>query len=601
MRKRKEKRAIFNNLSYLASKSKKKASHIQDNSKKRVIFALYNSELQQYCNKSTKVIIMKIQSLMLGLALMVPAIGLPCTSLIAGKNATVDGSVLVTYAADSHTLYGELYHTPGATHAPGEMRKIYEWDTGKYLGEIPQPERTYTTIGNMNEHGLTIAESTWGGRHELADTTGIMDYGSLIYVTLERATNAREALKIMTDLVAEYGYHSSGESFSIADPEEAWVMELIGKGGKEKGAVWVARRVPDDCISGHANHPRIHKFPLNDKETIYSPDVIDFARKQGYYKGKDEDFSFSLAYGELDGTATRGCDGRVWSYFNRFAKGMDKYLPWVMEAKGETIPLWVKPDNKLTLNDMRWMMRDHFEDTPMDMTKDVGAGPYKVPYRWRPMTFKVDGKEYLNERAIATQQTGFSFVSQMNRAHPSMMKGILWFGVDDANTCVYVPMYSCLTEVPAEFAHGNGDMLTLSWDAAFWVNNYVANQAYNRYSQMIPDIRRVQNAEEQTLDSEVKALMAAVKGMDEAEALNVVRNHSMMASQRYLRNYKNLGDYLLVKYLDGNVKKEKDGKFMRTPEGMCVSPDFPGYDERYYRSIVEDAGDRLLVKDPNKK
>ena len=257
MRKRKEKRAIFNNLSYLASKSNKKASHIQDNSKKRVIFALYNSELQHYCNKSTKVIIMKIQSLMLGLALMVPAIGLPCTSLIAGKNATVDGSVLVTYAADSHTLYGELYHTPGATHAPGEMRKIYEWDTGKYLGEIPQPERTYTTIGNMNEHGLTIAESTWGGRHELEDTTGIMDYGSLIYVTLERATNAREALKIMTDLVAEYGYHSSGESFSIADPEEVWVMELIGKGGKEKGAVWVARCVPDDCISGHADRKSV--------------------------------------------------------------------------------------------------------------------------------------------------------------------------------------------------------------------------------------------------------------------------------------------------------------------------------------------------------
>ena len=544
---------------------------------------------------------MKLSSLFAGLAMLLPAAAYPCTSLIAGKNATVDGSVLVTYAADSHTLFGELYHTPGGTHEPGEMRKIYEWDTGKYLGEIPQVPRTYTTIGNMNELGVTIAESTWGGRPELEDTTGIMDYGSLIYVTLERAANAREALKIMTDLVAEYGYHSSGESFSIADPNEVWVMELIGKGGKEKGAVWVARRVPDDCISGHANFPRIHKFPLKDEETLYSPDVIDFARKQGYYKGKDEDFDFSAAYGELDGTATRGCDGRVWSYFNRYAKGMDKYLPWILDSEGEAMPLWVKPDEKLTVDGMRWMMRDHFEGTPMDMTKDVGAGPYKVPYRWRPMTFEVDGKEYLNERAIATQQTGFSFVSQMNDAYPDAMKGILWFGTDDANTTVYVPMYCCLTEVPYEFAHGNGDMLTLSWDSSFWVNNYVANQAYNRYNQMIDDIRRVQNAEEQTLDTEVKALLAATDGLNKDEAATVLRNHSKMASQRYLKNYKALGDFLMVKYLDGNIKQEKDGKFLRTPEGFCAKPTFGGYDERYYRSIVEDTGNHLRVKDFSKK
>ena len=544
---------------------------------------------------------MKLSSLFAGLAMLLPAAAYPCTSLIAGKNATVDGSVLVTYAADSHTLFGELYHTPGGTHEPGEMRKIYEWDTGKYLGEIPQVPRTYTTIGNMNELGVTIDESTWGGRPELEDTTGIMDYGSLIYVTLERAANAREALRIMTDLVAEYGYHSSGESFSIADPNEVWVMELIGKGGKEKGAVWVARRVPDDCISGHANFPRIHKFPLKDEETLYSPDVIDFARKQGYYKGKDEDFDFSAAYGELDGTATRGCDGRVWSYFNRYAKGMDKYLPWILDSEGEAMPLWVKPDEKLTVDGMRWMMRDHFEGTPMDMTKDVGAGPYKVPYRWRPMTFEVDGKEYLNERAIATQQTGFSFVSQMNDAYPDAMKGILWFGTDDANTTVYVPMYCCLTEVPYEFAHGNGDMLTLSWDSSFWVNNYVANQAYNRYNQMIDDIRRVQNAEEQTLDTEVKALLAATDGLSKDEAATVLRNHSKMASQRYLKNYKALGDFLMVKYLDGNIKQEKDGKFLRTPEGFCAKPTFGGYDERYYRSIVEDTGNHLRVKDFNKK
>lgn len=539
---------------------------------------------------------MRIRNLSLALALLTGLSATPCTSLIAGKKATADGSVLVTYAADSHTLYGELYSTPAADHEPGAMRKIYEWDTGKYLGEIPQVPHTYATIGNMNEHGLTISESTWGGRHELNDTTGIMDYGSLIYVALERAKTAREAIKVMTDLVKEYGYHSEGESFSIADSEEAWIMELIGKGGKEKGAVWVARRIPDDCISGHANFPRIHKFPLKDKEnTLYSPDVMIFARRMGYFDGKDADFSFSAAYGELDGTATRGCDGRVWSYFNRFASGMDKYLPWIMKSEGEVMPLWVKPDSLITVAQMRDMMRDHFEGTPMDMTKDVGAGPYACPYRWRPMTFKVDGKEYLNERAIATQQTGFSFVSQMNSAHPEAMRSILWFGVDDTNTCVYVPMYCSLKQVPHEFAPGNGDMLTLSWDAAFWVNNYVANQAYHRYSQMIPDIRRVQGAEESTLDTEVEALKAQVAGMSPEDAAQTLTDHSLMASSRYLKNYKALGDYLFVKFLDGNVKKEKDGQFERTPEGMCVYPEFPGYDERFYRAIVTDTGDHLKI------
>lgn len=540
---------------------------------------------------------MKANKILLALMALLPVEALACTSLIAGKNATADGSVLVTYAADSHTLYGELYNTPGGDHKPGEMRKIFEWDTGKYLGEIPQVAHTYTTLGNMNEHGLTISESTWGGRAELEDTTGIMDYGSLIYVTLERAKTPREAIKIMTDLVNTYGYHSSGESFSIADANEAWIMELIGKGGKEKGAVWVARRVPDDCISGHANHPRIHKFPLKDKEnTLYSPDVIKFARKMGYFDGKDEDFSFSLAYGELDGTATRGCDGRVWSYFNKFAGGMDAYLPWVMEAKGEVLPLWVKPDKKVSVNDMKWMMRDHFEGTPMDMTKDIGAGPYAVPYRWRPMTFKVDGKEYLNERAIATQQTGFSFVSQMNASHPEMMRGILWFGVDDANTCVYVPIYNCVTSVPYEFSRGNGDMLTLSWDAAFWVNNYVANQAYNKYSKMIPDIRRVQVAEEDTLEREVNMFLAEVPALDPDAARALLNDHSAIASRRYVKRYKDLGDYLLVKYIDGNIKREKDGEFERTPEGMPVSPIYGGYDDRYYRSIVNETGDHFLIK-----
>ncbi len=521
-----------------------------------------------------------------------------CTSLIAARGATVDGSVLVSYAADSHTLYGELYHRPAADHAPGTMRDVVEWDTGKYLGKIPEVAHTYERIGNMNEHGLTISESTWGGRRELSGS-GMIDYGSLIYITLERAKTAREAIQIMTQLVKDYGYASSGESFSIADPDEVWIMELIGKGKSEKDAVWVARRVPDDCISGHANHSRIHTFPLNDKNTLYSPDVISFARKQGYFDGKDKDFSFSMAYAEQDPGAWRGCDGRVWSYYNKYAAGMDQYLPWILKGEGEVLPLWIKPDKKLSVRDVQWMMRDHFEDTPLDMTKDIGAGPFKVPYRWRPLTYKVDGEEYTHERAIATQQTGFSFVSQMRADAPELMKGILWFGVDDANTCVYVPIYNCVTEVPHEFAVGNGDMYNLSWDAAFWVNNYVANQAYNRYSQMIPDIRRVQNGLEDAMAAEVDALYKEIPALDDATARKRLNDHSAQWAARSTKEYKQLGDYLLVKYLDGNIKKEKDGQFLRTPTGMPASPVFGGYDDRYYRSIVTDpeGGERLKISE----
>lgn len=524
---------------------------------------------------------------------------LACTGLIATPGATADSSALVTYAADSHTLYGELYHKPGATHQKGEMRKVVEWDTGKPLGEIPEAPVTYTRIGNMNEHGLAITESTWGGRHELAGS-GIIDYGSLIYIALERARTAPEAIKIMTDLVKDYGYASEGESFTISDPNEVWIMEMIGKGKDDKGAVWVARRVPDGYIAGHANHSRIHKFPLKDKtkQTIYSPDVIKFARQKGYFDGKDEDFSFSRAYAVYDMGALRGCDGRVWAFYNRFAPDMDQYLPWVLRGEGEPLPLWVKPTKKLTANDMKWMMRDHFEGTPMDMTKDVGAGPYKVPYRWRPLTYKVDGSEYTHERAIATQQTGFSLVAQLNAKAADPMKGILWFGVDDANTSVYVPMYCCLTEAPLEYRVGNGDLLTYSDNSAFWMANIVANQAYNRYSQMIPDIRKVQTQLEDSLEQEVEILYREVPYLDADAARKLLRERSADWSKKCTDKYRELGRYLLVKYLDGNVKKENpDGTFARTPEGMPVYPEFPGYDERYYRSIVADpdGGERLKV------
>lgn len=538
----------------------------------------------------------QLLTFLLTAAAMVTFEAYACTSLIATRGASADGSTMITYAADSHTLYGELYNQPAADHPKGAMRKIFDWDSGTYRGEIPEVKHTYATIGNMNEHGLTIAESTWGGRHEL-EGSGLIDYGSLIYITLQRAKTAREAIKVMTDLVNEYGYGSEGESFSIADPEEAWVMELIGKGKSDKGAVWVARRVPDGYISGHANHSRIHKFPLNDPETLYSPDVIEFARQQGYFDGKDEDFDFSRAYAVTDAGALRGCDARVWSYFNRFAEGgVDEYLPWILKGQGEPMPLWVKADRKLSADDLKWMMRDHFEDTPLDMTKDIGAGPFDVPYRWRPMSFMVDSVEYTHERAIATQQTGFSFVSSMNAERPEAMKGILWFGVDDANTCVYVPVFNSTEKVPFQLAEGNGDMYNLSWDAMFWVNNYVANQAYNRYSQMIPDIRKVQSGLENDMNEAVAEAKVKVAGMPYKEAQANLQQLTNYWTAKATKDYKTLGDYLFVKYLDGNIKREKDGQFERNEAGVPVQPVFGGYNQRYFESIAKSPyGERLRV------
>jgi len=543
---------------------------------------------------------MNLKSVFLAVASCFAASGaLACTSLIATPGATVSGSAMITYAADSHTLYGELYIQPAADHPAGAKRQVVEWDTGKLLGEIDEVPHTYATVGNMNEHGLTIAESTWGGRPEL-EGSGLIDYGSLIYITLQRAKTAREAIKVMTSLVDKYGYASSGESFSIADADEVWIMELIGKGKSDPGAVWVARRVPDGYISGHANHARIHTFPLKDKETLYSKDVVDFARKQGYFKGKDKDFDFSRAYAIYDFGALRGCDARVWAYFNKFAPEgeMDAYLGWVTEGTGDVMPIWVKPARKLSAQNLKDMMRDHFENTPLDMNNDIGAGPFHVPYRWRPMTYVVDSVEYTHERAIATQQTGFSFVADINKKRHDAMRGILWFGVDDANTCVYVPVFNSTSQAPHELAVGNGDLLSLSWDAMFWVNNYVANQAYNRYSQMIPDIRAVQTVLEKDMTQAALDAESQVAGLDYASARTKLQTLTNYWTKKATTDYKALGDMLFVKFLDGNIKRQNpDGTFSRTPEGFADRPVFGGYDERYFRSIVEKEGDRLKVID----
>lgn len=525
-----------------------------------------------------------------------------CTSLLAGRNATVDGSTLITYAADAHTLYGALNFMPAATHPAGSMREVRDWDTNKRWGEIAEAAQTYKVVGNMNEHQLTITESTWTCKEELVDTTGIIDYGSLIYITLQRAKTAREAIKIMTDLVAEYGYNSHGESFSIGDPNEIWVMEMCGKGGKEKGAVWVAQRIPDDCITGHANAPRIHQFPQNDNSNcLYSKDVISFARKMGYFNGKDSEFDFAMAYGFWDFLAYRGCDARVWAFFNRYCTGMDKYIPWVNGEKGaEVMPLYVKPDKKVSVRDMQNMMRDHFEGTPFDMTKDAGAKIFwDLPYRFRPMNFEVDGKTYFNERAIATQQTAFVLVSQMRSWLPNEIGGIHWFGVDDANTTVFVPMYCSINSVPKSYDEKTADLYTFSLESAFWTNNWVANQAYGRYSLMIDDIRKVQKSIEDSFEqnmSFIEAEAARLYKESPQKAAAYLTNYTNFVAEDATAKYRKLGEYLLVKYLDGNRKKEENGQFKRNPDGLPVQPDFPGYNKEYHKAIVKDAGEHLKVK-----
>ncbi len=529
-----------------------------------------------------------------------------CTNLIAGKKATVDGSTMITYAADSHTLYGFLEHMPAADHKPGSMRKIHDWDTGKYLGEIPEVAHTYKVVGNINEHQVTVAESTWGGRHECEDTTGRIDYGSLMYIALQRSKTAREALKVMTDLVAEYGYASEGESFSVGDPNEVWVLEMIGKGGKEKGAVWVAIRIPDDCISAHANQARIHKIPFKDKANcIYSKDVVSFARKMGWFNGKDEDFDFSLTYCPADYGTLRGCDARAWAFMNKYKVGMDRYLPYLEGKKGaEIMPLYVKPDRLLTVRNMQDMMRDHFEGTPYDMTQDPGAKNYfGVPYRYRPMEFKVDSVTYSHERAIATQQTGFVFCTQMRSWLPDPVGGIIWFGVDDANTAVFVPMYCCINEAPESYREGKGDLYNFDFDAAFWVNNLIANQCYHRYSQMIPDVRRVQQGIEdafQAQQPQVEAKALAIHKSNPAAAVEFLTNYSIKSAQDATHKYQDLAKYLFVKFLDGNIKKEKDGKFERNAWGNPVQPSFGGYTQDYFETIVRGSGDYLRVKEVEK-
>ena len=535
-----------------------------------------------------------------------------CTNFIITKGASTDGSIMVTYAADSHQLYGALYKHNALRNGKG-MMDVTEWDSGKYLGQIPQVKQTYSTVGNMNEHSLIITETTYGGRSELYDPKGIMDYGSLIYIALQRAKTAREAIEVIADLANTYGYASSGESFSIADTEEAWIMELIGKGPENKGIVWVARRIPDGYISAHANQARITTFPLNDKENcLYAEDVISFAREKGYFAGSDEEFSFCDAYAPADFGALRGCEARVWAFFRTFAEGMDRYLPYAMGHEidmKDRMPLWVKPTEKISPKQVFDAMRDHYEGTPMDMTTDLGAGGHNLPYRWRPMSFEVDGVTYTNERATATQQTGFWMVGQ---ARPGKV-GILWFGVDDAATSCLTPIYCNTTEVPQCFAENNGSsMLEIGDDSAFWVFNRVTNFAYMRYDMMSADIRKVVDKWENTMLERVAEVDARIATLSAKNQRRALTSFSTTTAQTMFESWKRLDKYLLIKYVDGNVKSEHkdvlsyviDGNasaahFVENGNGKQI-PDkiqFPGYNEKWKRAVAEDNGEILKQVD----
>lgn len=545
-----------------------------------------------------------------------------CTNFLVTRGASVKGSTMITYAADSHQLYGELYYWPARDYPQGSTLDVYEWDTRKYMGKINQVAHTYSVVGNMNEHQLAIGETTYGGIESLVDTTAIVDYGSLIYLTLQRAANARGAIKVMSDLVSQYGYASEGESFSIADPNEVWIFEIIGKGANNKGAVWVARRIPDGYICGHANQARIQTFPLAtgkknsiaitskelarisdpNIECVYAYDVIDFARSKNLFKGSDAEFSFSDTYNPITFSGARFCEIRVWSFFKSVNNDMNQYFNYVSgHDLSKRMPLWIKPDHKISDYDMMNFMRDHLEGTPLDMRKDIGAGSFGLPYRWRPLDWKVsDGENapvYCNERATATQQTGFVFVAECRNWLPDPVGGILWFGVDDAATTVFTPMYCGITEIPACYKVGNGDMLTYSPTSAFWLFNQVANFCYTRYDLMSADAQKVQKRLETGYVSKTDSVDGAalkLAATDMNSARNYLTSYSGDMAQNTFREWKTLSEYLLVKYIDGNIKKEKAGKFERNPWGNPVMPMQPGYSEAWKKSVVEQTGDKLL-------
>ena len=523
-----------------------------------------------------------------------------CTNFIVGKKASADGSVICSYSADSYGMFQGLCHFPAAKHPKGTVRKVYDWDTNKYGGEILEAEETYNVIGNINEWQVTIGETTFGGREEMVDTTGIIDYGSLIYIALQRSKTAREAIDVMTSLVEQYGYNSEGETFTICDPNEAWIMEMMGCASDrkvEKGrTVWVALRIPDDMICGHANQSRITKFNMKDKENVrYSKNVVSYARKMGWFTGKDEDFSYNAAYAAPDFTGRRICDARVWSFFNRYADGMDRYIPWAEghDANAEVMPLWVKPNKPLTVHDVEEAMRDHFENSPFSLDSDIGGGIWEMPYRPTPLYFKVDGKDYFNERPVSTQQAGFVFVSQMRSWLPRQVGGCFWFANDDGNMVPFTPVYCCATASPRPYNTPGADELNFSMDNAFWVQNWVSNMVYPRYSMLFPSLKEVRDSLDQSYFLAQKEVEDKALTLDEAARVKYLTDYTAEKADQMLARWRQLATYLIVKYNDMTVKPEENGRFARTKYGLGATVKRPGYPEKYARELIRQTGDKF--------
>ena len=537
-----------------------------------------------------------MKSLVLSAAMLLASSGaFACSNLIVGKKASVDGSVMVSYNADDYGMFGHLCHYPAGTHPKGTMRQIYDWDSGVYHGEIEEAPVTYNVIGNINEFQLSIGETTYGGREEMVDSTGILDYGSLIYVTLQRAKTAREAISVMTSLVEKYGYNSEGETFSICDPNEAWIMEMQGTGAGSKGVVWVAMRIPDDAICAHANQSRIGKFNMKDKKNVlYSKNVISYARKMGWFNGKDSEFSWKNTYAFPDFSGRRFCDARVWSFFNHYADDFDRYLPWALgkDKDAEDMPLWIVPNRKLSVADVENGMRDHYEGTALALdTTSIGGGIYEMPYRPTPLTFTVDGKQYFNERPISTQQTAFTFVSQLRSWLPREIGGVLWFGNDDANMVAYTPVYCGNTVQPACYNTKGADAVTFSSDNAFGLCNMVSNMVYPRYSQLFPELKAVRDSLETSYfanQTSIEKQAADLYQTDKAAALKLLNNYSNTKADEMLASWKHLATRIIVKYNDMAVKKEKDGKLLQ-------SVTRPGYPASFGRKLVKETGDWYAV------
>lgn len=525
-----------------------------------------------------------------------------CTSFLVGKNASADGSAFITYNQDDYGMFGRLHYLPAAQHAKGEMRKIYDGDTNHYHGEIAEAPYTYAVMGYINEHQVGITETTFGGRSELEDPKGIIDYVSLMTIALQRSKTAREAIRVMTSLVQEYGYASEGESFSIADPNEVWILEMIGKGPKEKGAVWVAIRIPDDCIACHANQSRIHQFNMKDKKNVmYAKDVISFARKKGYFTGKDADFSFADAYAPADFSAIRFCETRVWSFYNKWVNGMEQYLDYVDGkhiGQAKPMPLYFKPKQKLSLQDVMNSMRDHYEDTPFDITKDVGAGPYEAPYRPTPLVWEHKGKKYFNERPISTQQTAGTYVIQLRASLPNAIGGVLWYGNDDPNMVAYTPVYCCASKAPECYDPKDASDVKFSWNSAFWVENWVSNMTYPRYSQLFPSVKAAREELESKYASqqaEIEAQAKTLLSQDPARAKAYLTDYSAQCAKQMMNRWKQLGEYLIVKFNDQSIKPEKDGKYEMTPDGLGKAVERPGFNKNYREVITKETGDKYLI------